>query len=73
MMKAVLFDLDGTLIDSLPQLVGALNQLRQQYDLPPISFLVARPYASHGAAGLLKAGLNMEKMILFLIRVFKNS
>ena len=61
MMKAVLFDLDGTLIDSAPQLVGALNQLRQQYNLPPIPFLVGRPYASHGAAGLLKAGFNMEK------------
>ncbi len=60
-MKAVLFDLDGTLIDSAPQLVGALNQLRQQYDLPPIPFLVGRPYASHGAAGLLKAGFNMDK------------
>ena len=60
-MKAVLFDLDGTLIDSAPQLVGVLNQLRQQYDLPPIPFLVGRPYASHGAAGLLKAGFNMEK------------
>ena len=60
-MKAVLFDLDGTLIDSAPQLVGALNQLRQQYNLPPIPFLVGRPYASHGAAGLLKAGFNMDK------------
>ena len=61
MIKAVLFDLDGTLIDSAPQLVGALNQLRQQYNLPPIPFLVGRPYASHGAAGLLKAGFNMDK------------
>ena len=61
MMKAVLFDLDGTLIDSAPQLVGALNQLRKQYDLPPIPFLVGRPFASHGAAGLLKAGFNMDK------------
>ena len=61
MMKAVLFDLDGTLIDSAPQLVGALNQLRKQYDLPPIPFSVGRPFASHGAAGLLKAGFNMDK------------
>ena len=60
-MKAVLFDLDGTLIDSAPQLVGALNQLRHQYNLPPIPFLVGRPFASHGAAGLLKAGFNMDK------------
>jgi len=61
MMKAVLFDLDGTLSDSAPQLVGALNQLRQQYNLSPIPFLVGRPFASHGAAGLLKAGFNMDK------------
>ena len=60
-MKAVLFDLDGTLIDSAPQLVGALNQLRQKYDLPPIPFLKGRPFASHGAAGLLKAGFDMDK------------
>ena len=60
-MKAVLFDLDGTLIDSAPQLVGALNQLRQNYDLPPIPFLKGRPFASHGAVGLLKAGFDMDK------------
>jgi phosphoglycolate phosphatase len=60
-MKAVLFDLDGTLIDSAPQLVGALNQLRQKYDLPPIPFLKGRPFASHGAAGLLRAGFDMDK------------
>lgn len=60
-MKAVLFDLDGTLIDSAPQLVGALNQLRQKYDLPPIPFFKGRPFASHGAAGLLKAGFDIDK------------
>lgn len=60
-MKSVLFDLDGTLIDSAPQLVGALNQLRQKYNLPPIPFSVGRPFASHGAAGLLKVGFNMDK------------
>jgi phosphoglycolate phosphatase-like HAD superfamily hydrolase len=48
-MKAVLFDLDGTLIDSAPQLVGALNQLRQNYDLPPIPFLTNT--ISNGGSG----------------------
>jgi len=37
-MKAVLFDLDGTLIDSAPQLVGALNQLRHKHHLEAIPF-----------------------------------
>ena len=60
-MKAVLFDLDGTLIDSAPQLVGALNQLRHKYQLEAIPFSKGRPFASHGAAGLLKAGFNMDK------------
>lgn len=61
MSKAVLFDLDGTLIDSAPQLVGALNILRQQLHLEPIPFLEGRPYASHGASGLLKVGFGLEK------------
>ena len=34
--KAVLFDLDGTLVDSAPDLAGAANDLRADHGLPPL-------------------------------------
>lgn len=56
-IDALLFDLDGTLLDSAPDLVGALNHVRGIEHLPPLDFEKFRPFASHGAAGLLKAGM----------------
>ena len=71
-MKAVLFDLDGTLIDSAPQLVGALNQLRQQYNLPPIPFLEAVLLLPMVRQVCLKQVLIWIKMILLMMLVCKN-
>jgi len=53
---AVLFDLDGTLLDTAPDMVGALNTLRREQDLAPVPFAIARPYVSHGSSGLLRVG-----------------
>jgi 2-phosphoglycolate phosphatase len=50
---AVLFDLDGTLADTAPDLGAAANWLRAQHGLPPLPMEVYRPVASHGARGLL--------------------
>ncbi|MSQ80997.1 MAG: HAD family hydrolase [Candidatus Methylopumilus sp.] len=61
MIKVVLFDLDGTLINSAIQLVDTLNLLRKQYKLEPLPFNKVRPYASDGAAGLVKYGFDMKK------------
>lgn len=58
--KAVLFDLDGTLADTAPDLGGALNDLRATKDLPPLDLALLRPWASAGARGLLGAGLQMQ-------------
>ena len=51
--RAVLFDLDGTLIDSAPDLAGAANQLREQHALPPLPLNTLRPWVGAGARGML--------------------
>lgn len=59
-IKAVLFDLDGTLVDTAPDLAHALNLQRGLHGLPPLPFELIRPQASHGARGLLKLGFGLE-------------
>jgi phosphoglycolate phosphatase len=53
---AVLFDLDGTLVDTAPDLARALNRLLTENDLPKLPYAIARNVASHGALGLIRAG-----------------
>ena len=55
-LKAVLFDLDGTLLDTAPDMVGALNALRREESLAPLPYDVIRSAVSHGAARVVKAG-----------------
>jgi phosphoglycolate phosphatase len=59
MADAVFFDLDGTLADTAPDLGYALNLLREQRGLAHLPQEIIRPYASHGARGLLEIGLNL--------------
>jgi N-acetyl-D-muramate 6-phosphate phosphatase len=56
---AILFDLDGTLADTAPDLARALNRVRAERGLPPLPPEVARPHTSSGARGLLKAGFDI--------------
>jgi N-acetyl-D-muramate 6-phosphate phosphatase len=55
-LRAVLFDLDGTLLDTAPDMVGALNTLRLEALLAPLSYEEVRSTVSHGAARLVKLG-----------------
>lgn len=56
-VEAMLFDLDGTLLDSAPDLVAALNWVRETEQLTPLSIAKMSPFASKGAVGLLEAGM----------------
>ena len=59
-IRAVLFDLDGTLVDTAPDLGYALNLQRGRHGLPPLAESVIRPQASHGARGLLGVGFDLQ-------------
>ncbi len=51
--SAVLFDLDGTLVDSAPDLAGAANDMRVSRGLDPLSYAVLRPMVGSGARGMV--------------------
>ena len=59
MPEAVLFDLDGTLADTAPDLGGALNQLLLEQGRDPLPMEKLRPYVSSGARGMIGAGLGI--------------
>jgi 2-phosphoglycolate phosphatase len=56
--RAMLFDLDGTLADTAPDLAAAANAMRVARGLEPIGLDRLRPMASHGARGLLKVAFD---------------
>lgn len=58
-IKAVLFDLDGTLADTALDLGYTLNTQLALHGLPPLSAEAIRPQASHGTQGLLKLGFGI--------------
>jgi len=54
-VDAVLFDLDGTLIDSAPDLAAAVNALRSARSLAPLPYDALRPLVGSGARGMVGA------------------
>jgi len=54
--QGVLFDLDGTLLDTARDMAGALNDLRTEEGLSPLPFAAIRPHASHGSTAMVQAG-----------------
>ena len=52
-LRGVLFDLDGTLIDSAPDLAGAANRLRADHGMAPLALERLRPMVGSGARGMV--------------------
>ena len=59
-ITAVLLDLDGTLVDTAPDMGAALNELLSDYDLSPVDYVTYRSRVSHGAKGLIDLGFGTE-------------
>jgi 2-phosphoglycolate phosphatase len=58
-IKTVLFDLDGTLLDTAPDLAKALNFVLQANGLAPLPYEKIRPVVSHGGAALISLGFGL--------------
>jgi N-acetyl-D-muramate 6-phosphate phosphatase len=59
-VRAVLFDLDGTLIDSAPDLAAAANHLRAVRGIEPLPMTTLRPLVGAGARGMLRAAFGVS-------------
>ncbi|MBI4995394.1 MAG: HAD-IA family hydrolase [Rhodocyclales bacterium] len=58
-VRAVFFDLDGTLADTAPDLGGALNELLVEVGRPQLAMAALRPYVSAGTRGMLGIGFGL--------------
>ena len=59
-LKAVLFDLDGTLVDTADEFLVVVQQLRAEHDLPPMDPARVRRSVSNGARALVQLGLGLD-------------
>src|ERR1700679_3138256 len=58
--RTVVFDLDGTLVDTAPDLINALNFILDREGLPPVPLQSARPLIGAGVRRLLERGLEVD-------------
>ncbi|HZF17441.1 MAG TPA: phosphoglycolate phosphatase [Steroidobacteraceae bacterium] len=76
-IDAVLFDLDGTLLDTAPDMAAALNALLIEEGAAPIPFAQIREHVSHGGAALVRLGFpearddEFERLRLRLLKLYR--
>ena len=59
-LKALLLDLDGTLVDTAPDMVATLNRVLQRHEQAPVEYAGASKLVSNGARALLEHGFNSQ-------------
>jgi phosphoglycolate phosphatase len=72
-MATIIFDLDGTLVDSAPDLVDTLNIILGREGLPPLAYEQARTLVGYGARRMIERGLaiaGLVKSVVELDRMF---
>jgi phosphoglycolate phosphatase len=58
-LEAVLFDLDGTLIDTAPDMARTVNEMRRRRGLDAVPLEQVRPFVSHGARGMITSAFRI--------------
>jgi phosphoglycolate phosphatase len=61
-LRAVIFDLDGTLVDTADEFVPVVQRLREEHDLPPMDPGRIRASVSNGARALVALGLGLDEL-----------
>ncbi|HEY0647936.1 phosphoglycolate phosphatase [Phenylobacterium sp.] len=65
----IAFDLDGTLVDTAPDLIGTVNHLLAQEGLSPLALEAARPFIGHGARPLIQRGFQAAGQVVHPTRL----
>lgn len=74
-IKALLLDLDGTLVNTAPDMVSTLNHVLKKHNRPPVELEVATKLVSNGARGLIEFGFSKKfnhKQLKCLVEEFLN-
>ncbi len=75
--RAALFDLDGTLLDTAPDMAAALNLLRSEMSAAPLPFELVRPQVSNGAIAMIRtafpqaAGAEFERLRVRFLDIYR--
>jgi N-acetyl-D-muramate 6-phosphate phosphatase len=78
-LAAVLLDLDGTLLDTAPDLAYCLNTLRAEQQLAPLEYPIIRMQVSNGTAAVLRVGFpdadseQLEALRLRFLRLYRSN
>src|SRR3984885_6340532 len=65
-LRTIVFDLDGTLVDTAPDLINALNYILVREGMPPVPLHSARTMIGAGARRLLERGLELDGRVIEL-------